>query len=149
MGFLAIDHKIPVFGSKTAKKGLKMRNKGIILSCSIDFATLPGNFTEAETATGYTWIDDKPIYRRVIKGTSIANNNSFSSNFSHDTVIDIHGVSIWQDGSGTTTPISWISAYLANATERCDVYVSSNGLTFRNKASKTVNVFAIVYYTKS
>ena len=36
------------------------------MSHSVDWATLPGNYTKAETDTRLTWVDGKKIYKRTV-----------------------------------------------------------------------------------
>lgn len=43
-------------------------NDGAVTAAKIDFSSLPGNYSTTETATGYTWIDGKPIYRKCYTG---------------------------------------------------------------------------------
>lgn len=45
-------------------------NYGKLSSHSIDFTTMPDNkYTTAEQDTGKKWIDGRPIYRKVVRGT--------------------------------------------------------------------------------
>lgn len=37
-----------------------------VRSSNIDFSTLPGNYSELEINTGYTWIDGKYIYKKTV-----------------------------------------------------------------------------------
>ena len=54
-----------------AKKAVKAEN--------IDFTTLPDNkYTTAEQDTGQKWIDGRPIYRKVVRGTVNMTGNSTS-----------------------------------------------------------------------
>ena len=51
-----------VDGNNIAEKAVKAEN--------IDFTTMPGNkYTTAEQDTGQKWIDGRPIYRKVVRGT--------------------------------------------------------------------------------
>lgn len=41
-----------------------------IQSCNIDFTTLPDNkYSTDEQDTGQKWLDGRPIYRKVVRGT--------------------------------------------------------------------------------
>lgn len=54
-----------------AKKAVKAEN--------IDFTTMPGNkYTTAEQDTGQKWIDGRPIYRKVVRGTVNVTGNGTS-----------------------------------------------------------------------
>ena len=54
-----------------AKKAVKAEN--------IDFTTMPGNkYTTIEQDTGQKWIDGRPIYRKVVRGTVNMTGNSTS-----------------------------------------------------------------------
>lgn len=45
-------------------------NDGAITADKIDFTTMPDNkYTTAEQDTGQKWIDGRPIYRKVVRGT--------------------------------------------------------------------------------
>lgn len=48
-----------------------------IQSCNIDFTTLPDNkYTTDEQDTGQKWLDGRPIYRKVVRGTVNMTGNS-------------------------------------------------------------------------
>lgn len=60
-----------VDGNNIAKKAVKADN--------IDFTTMPGNkYTTTEQDTGKKWIDGRPIYRKVVRGTVNMTGNSTS-----------------------------------------------------------------------
>lgn len=59
-----------------AKKAVKAEN--------IDFTTLPDNkYTTAEQDTGQKWIDGRPIYRKVVRGTVNMTGGFNTSNLPH------------------------------------------------------------------
>lgn len=43
------------------------------MSHSVDWTTLPGNFTTAETDTRQTWVDGKKIYKRTVVFNQLGN----------------------------------------------------------------------------
>lgn len=63
-------------GSNLAKKAVKAEN--------IDFTTLPDNkYTTAEQDTGQKWIDGRPVYRKVVRGTVNMTGGFNTSNLPH------------------------------------------------------------------
>lgn len=55
-----------------------------IQSCNIDFTTLPDNkYTTNEQDTGQKWIDGRPIYRKVVRGTVNMTGGFNTSNLPH------------------------------------------------------------------
>lgn len=43
------------------------------MSHSVDWATLPGNYTTSETDTRQTWVDGKKIYKRTVIFNKLGN----------------------------------------------------------------------------
>lgn len=65
-----------VDGNNIAKKAVKAEN--------IDFTTMPDNkYTTDEQDTGQKWIDGRPIYRKVVRGTVNMTGGYNTSNLPH------------------------------------------------------------------
>lgn len=65
-----------VDGNNIAKKAVKAEN--------IDFTTMPGNkYSTEEQDTGQKWIDGRPIYRKVVRGTVNMTGGFNTSNLPH------------------------------------------------------------------
>lgn len=65
-----------VDGNNIAKKAVKAEN--------IDFTTMPGNkYSTEEQYTGQKWIDDRPIFRKVVRGTVNMTGGFNTSNLPH------------------------------------------------------------------
>lgn len=43
------------------------------MSRSVDWATLPGNYTASETDTKHTWVDGQEIYKRTVVFNQLGN----------------------------------------------------------------------------
>ena len=46
------------------------------MSHSVDWATLPGNYTTSETDTRQTWVDGKKIYKRTVVFNQLGNSGT-------------------------------------------------------------------------
>lgn len=65
-----------VDSSNLAKKAVKAEN--------IDFTTMPGNkYSTEEQDTGQKWIDGRPVYRKVVRGTVNMTGGFNTSNLPH------------------------------------------------------------------
>lgn len=113
---------------------------------------MPGNYSETEIDTGYTWIDGKKIYKKTIKSTSGLTAGS-SVTINHgitnlDIVVNFEGIFVGSTGTfplphGAPTTNSFggnvAMMWLANST---NIRVYSN-----YTASGTI--YITFYYTKS
>ena len=107
-------------------------------------AGLPSYFTD-EIDTGMKWIDGKPIYRKVIQGTT-ANSNSptaIGSISNLEIITDIRGYII---NSSQSVPINFVYN-----TEQNSGYKEGNNIMVRATASsyQSKPCYVIVEYTKT
>ena len=107
-------------------------------------AGLPSYFTD-EIDTGMKWIDGKPIYRKVIQGTT-ANSNSptaIGSISNLEIITDIRGYII---NSSQIIPINFVYN-----TEQNSGYKEGNNIIVRATASsyQSKPCYIIVEYTKT
>ena len=126
---------------------LKRADKEIIAADNIDFTTIAYSDT-TERVVG-TWIDDKPIYCKIITGTTPSSNSS-SFNIAH-------GIS----GLGAVLPMTNLcidtgSNYSFSGADGTATYnirfeISSTNLTIKKTeyAWKSAAVTCAIYYTKS
>lgn len=105
------------------------------------------NYTTEEVKTGGTWIDGKPIYRRVVTATgNIATDTALTTEKINgiDTLVNIVGSLLRTDGTRMTIP-----AYSAtNYSCSCEVD-NTNTLKFYKGTSITTSYIQVAaYYTK-
>ena len=104
------------------------------------------NYEAAETLTGGHWVDDKPIYRRIITGSASGTAEATLGTISSiDTVIHI-------EGTQHTAAGAWMALNHTNANGATygRVYIDSNGaVTVRSNTSGAKTYIVIVYYTKT
>lgn len=127
------------------------------MSYTIDFTTMPGSYSTSEIDTGYTWIDDKHIYKKTVSLGECPNQAekrvpSGISNF--DKLIKMDGIAysstgVWYfapsllsftPGSTTVGGASWSLSYIKTTNE-----ISIMTGTDRRSAV----AYATLYYTKT
>lgn len=125
---------IPIVQSGVSKKATK---------------NLLNSYSTSEQVVG-TWIDGKPLYRKVITGTTTAGNNldisknSISANI--DKFVYFGGVTIQPNNNISLVP------YFAAETDRTSIYYASSIDAIRIRAGSSYgygDVFVIVEYTKT
>jgi hypothetical protein len=106
-------------------------------------------YSTSETNTGQTWINNKPIYRKVFSFTTPAGNTDYTINtgVSMDYIIKIYGGI--RETSGGITPIpaaiDWGGTIFATSFR-----VSNNVIYYRgNSAYGEKPAYAILEYTKT
>ena len=108
----------------------------------MDLSTLGfTSYSTTETNTGLKWIDNKPIYRKVFQYTSPADNTfqTIGSLSGIDTLVNIHGSFLRNDGVTVDSPRSTI-----------DIYIDANkDLIWRNSEGQAGELYQVVEYTKS
>ena len=119
-------------------------NRAQIGSSNIDFTTLPGNYSETEIYTGYTWVDGKKVYKKTINFGALPNNTSKSvahniSNLS--SVIKIDAVA-GKSGEWRPLPIT-DTAYIVILAKSTNIEIASNWNT------SSYSCYVTMYYTKN
>lgn len=105
------------------------------------------NYSTDEIVIG-KWIDGKPIYRKVVQGTTPSNSNLTNvvnlSSLSIDTLISIEGQITFN--AGTVYPLQW-----TRSNSQCDAILYENNLRLTVVSSNLQNkpFFAILEYTKT
>lgn len=108
------------------------------------------SYSTTETLTGGKWIDNKPIYRKVVEGTTPSSTGwqaIISSGFENvDTMIKIYGILYTSDGYIHTLPYGEGSYYVVARYKISDkkIYMNLGNSVFGNCAYKL-----IFEYTKS
>ena len=107
------------------------------------------NYSTSEVKTSNTWIDGKPIYRRVF--TYVNPNPTTNPNFTYGTISDfaqlVDARTITNSNNGTNQEASEYSGY-----RRFRVDISGNTATLRNESVYNYNVneyILIIEYTKT
>lgn len=122
-----------------------LTNKSIV-----NVQKLVGNlsYSTSETNTGKTWIDGKPIYRKVVDLGALPNNTM--KNVTHgitniDTVTDYYGVA--KSGSNTTLKIPYVAT---ETTDTIAMYVSAINVAVKTKQDMSAySGYAVIEYTKT
>lgn len=108
-------------------------------------------YSTNEIKTNKVWIDNKPIYRKVINFGALpssASTLSVSHNINYDKIVNLYG--ICSDNNGTTMHIphveatnmaSGISISLRSTSSSIQIYTSGNGSSY--------NAYIIIEYTKT
>lgn len=107
------------------------------------------SYSITETLTGGTWIDGKPIYRKVVDCGELPNNNvkSVAHNITNiDKVIKIYGVTI---GSSDTFPLPY--ATTTGIGNCIAISYNSTNVTIRTGVNRTghTNTYITLEYTKT
>lgn len=106
------------------------------------------NYTEGEVNTGGTWVDGKPIYRKVIIASgNFATNAIISANsFSEaETVISLKGIIIRSDNVIMPIPIYSGTEYFVSY----EIDASKNLKLYKGTSITTAKLIAIAEYTKT
>lgn len=106
------------------------------------------NYTEGEVNTGGTWVDGKPIYRKVIIASgNFATNTIISANgFSEaETVISLKGIVIRSDNVIMPIPIYSGTEYFVSY----EIDASKNLKLYKGTSITTAKLIAIAEYTKA
>jgi len=131
----------------------------VVTSASIDFSTLSGNYSLAETDTGYTWIDGKKIYKRTVNFGALPNgtNKTVPLNIGNlDTYIKLEAVAINQ----STGAVHMINGAYGSASANPDVNTVYENCFVRKTTTQEIvistnsdrtdfNVYVTVWYTKT
>ena len=107
-------------------------------------------YSTSEVKTNKVWIDNKPIYRKVINFgalSSSASTLSVSHNINYDKIVNLYGICSDSNGTtmhiphvGTTNMASGISISLRSTSSSIQIYTSGNGSSY--------NAYIIIEYTK-
>lgn len=102
-------------------------------------------FTD-EVNTGKKWIDDKPIYRKVLSGTTPTTSGSllYSSN-SIENIIHSYG---WVQTQSTTTTKMPVNSYSNNG-EYNNIILKSDGIYFNGNYVLGTSYEIVIEYTKT
>ena len=132
---LIIPSKIIGYKSRIAPSGLQ---------ADIDL------YSAEETKTNKVWIDGKPIYRKVIKSTSLVSANynpSFSLGFDLSTISDFTLIETKAKQSGVNV---WVTASSNNdASSRLSHYVNSNNKIVIRNSWDLDKIIITLEYTKT
>lgn len=113
---------------------------------SCDYINGINTYSTNEINTGKTWIDDKPIYRKVLTGTATTTNTTIdtSANVSSMNIIKIDG---WIYKSATIQ--QQIGTYASDGNSS-GIYVDNNGLKLLLPSALVPCTYtAIIEYTKT
>ena len=108
-------------------------------------------YSTSEVKTNKVWIDNKPIYRKVINFGALpssASTLSVSHNINYDKIVNLYGICSDSNGTtmhiphvGTTNMASGISISLRSTSSSIQIYTSGNGSSY--------NAYIIIEYTKT
>ena len=108
------------------------------------------SYSTEEQDTGLKWIDDKPVYQKVISAGALP--NATSSTVAHgitglDTLIWAIGCSGSEAGNHVPIPYTNVSA----ASGQASFYVSATNIiiTTGENMSQYINTYFVLQYTKS
>lgn len=124
-----------------------------VTASKINFGTLGfGNYSTSEQNTGFTWIDDKAIYKKTVYLNQFPDNAS--ANFPHSisnlgTVVNFEGIAT--NNTTTTFPIPFVSR--SAVTDQIEIQITSTDVFIYTGTNfwHDNNFFGYVtiYYTKS
>lgn len=124
---------------------------GAVTAAKIDFSTIGAlNYSTSETATGGTWVDGKPIYKKTINCGALP--NATTKAVAHhiiglNHIIDLKAVA-W-NSSGTTINLPYTNYY--GAQYQVTWYVDKTYINIGAGDNKSgySNCYVTLYYTKS
>ncbi len=101
-------------------------------------------FSTKETKTNQVWIDGKPIYRRVIEGSTSKSQsgNSFTANLGMDRLISANG---WYCQGNSAHLVQFLSD---NSAIGCNKDSGALNIWFNNTTADTFTFTLIIEYTK-
>lgn len=135
--------------SLTGAEEIPIVQTGTTKKATVELLQQNHNYSTSEQVVG-TWIDGKPLYRKIITGTTTAGNNldisknSISANI--DKFVYFGGVTIQPNNNISVIP------YFAAETDRTSIYYADSISAIRIRAGSSYgygDVFVIVEYTKS
>lgn len=129
------------------------------IGTEVDFngTNIPDGWTEIESystnevKTGETWIDRKPIYRKVFTGTTASTAGQIATlgNIANlDTIIDIYGSIMSSSGYWANVPMYYVNPNTAT-TYYCVAQVDPSKNVYVLSSYISTNVKVIVKYTKT
>lgn len=108
-------------------------------------------YSTSEIKTNKVWIDNKPIYRKVINFGALpssASTLSVSHNINYDKIVNLYGICSDNNGTtmhiphvGTTNMASGISISLRSTSSSIQIYTSGNSSAYK--------AYIIIEYTKN
>lgn len=123
----------------------------MIQARNLDFTTLPGNYSTSEVDTGYTWVDDKKIYKKTVYISSFP--NATEKTVSHGIsnigqIISLCG--FMATGNGGCWPIPMPPNPLAAITTGIIAFASNTEITIRTGSDRRqYSGYITLYYTKT
>lgn len=139
-------------GTETDKKFEVAKGYRAIFEGGIDGVT---NYVSEEVPTGGTWIDGKPIYRKVIavpavKKGSTATGIAEIGTSGMDTIVCFYGVLRRGSGGGIYYPLGFETA--GTSVYKADFYISAGGDTLTVRTNSVTDIaggHVIVEYTRT
>lgn len=109
-----------------------------------------GNYSTNEINTGMLWIDEKPIYRKVISIGSLPSNTSITINHNISNIKNIVNSSLnWFD----TSDNAWFNSRWDSTTIYISYNISPKSIWIKASGSnwgrRTKDAYAIIEYTKT
>ena len=124
---------------------------GTIQAQKIDFTTLPGNYSESEIDTGYTWTGGQKIYKKTIgtgafSGTGILEKDHGISNFSFPVAIQGWGL---DGGLAEFKTLPYVRGE-DNTTTGIGIAVTPTKIRIKRNANYVIsNSWVTLWYTKT
>lgn len=92
----------------TAETVAPAQQVGAITASMIDWSTMPGSYSTVEQKTPFTWIDDKPIYKKTVNFGALP--NATSKTMAHgissiDWIVNVESIAKRSDGVFCPTPL--------------------------------------------
>lgn len=124
---------------------------GAVTAAKIDFSTIGAlNYSTSEAATGGTWVDGKPIYKKTINFGALP--NAASKSVAHrisnlNRVIRVEAIADYGTGN-TKFPIPFSSPAGLGSSVALAIESSTIGIRTGNDRSDAT-AYVTIYYTKS
>lgn len=113
---------------------------------SASYTNARNTYSTDEVDTGKTWIDGKPIYRKVVaQNRAMSNGSSISlSSLNYETLIDIHSIEKIDNNI-------WIDNYYDSSTAKFNLFYYNSGNSLYLYAGSNANYTVTVWieYTKT
>lgn len=124
---------------------------GAVTAAKIDFSTIGAlNYSTSEVATGGTWVDGKPIYKKTINFGALPNaaNKAVAHGISNlNRVIRVEAIADYGTGN-TKFPIPFSSPAGLESSVALAIESSTIGIRTGNDRSGAT-AYVTIYYTKS
>ena len=134
-----------------ATSGLAENQQDNVLKDVKDYVDNSNSYSTQEVKTGGTWIDGKPIYRKVVNFGALPNatiKGVTFDNINADTFVKAEGIAMTNNGNAVTIPFADTSA----ATQSISIFINSSSVSINagtTNRSDYTKCYIVLEYTKT